>query len=195
MKKIALIVAATILWMGCGKGDDASEAGSGGKDSASAKKQKDDVNQKQPPATTPPELPAPKAKAKSATEGKLKPILTRGNTAANRPDQKTNGPADNHGTPTTAEAALMGSWTFKQGEFVYTIILEKEGHGKVRIATGDQKADFPVTWTADASNLTLTSKDEKTHAEDVDKGTYKLDGEHLKYDLEGEHFTFTRVKE
>jgi hypothetical protein len=191
MKKIALIVAATILWMGCGKGDDASEAGSGGKDSASAKKQKDDVNQKQPPATTPPELPAPKAKAKSA----IKTIPTRGTPPQTVPTRKTNGPADNHGTPTTAEAALMGSWTFKQGEFVYTIILEKEGHGKVRIETGDQKADFPVTWTADASNLTLTSKDEKTHVEDVDKGTYKLDGEHLKYDLEGEHFTFTRVKE
>lgn len=189
MKQIALIVAATILWMGCGNGDDASEAGSGGKDSASAKKQKDDVNQKQPPATTTPELPAPKAKSA------IKTIPTRGTPPQTVPTRKTNGPADNHGTPTTAEAALMGSWTFKQGEFVYTIILEKEGHGKVRIETGDQKADFPVTWTADASNLTLTSKDEKTHAEDVDKGTYKLDGEHLKYDLEGEHFTFTRVKE
>jgi hypothetical protein len=191
MKSPALIIAAALLWMGCGKGDDVSKDGAYGKDSASAKKHHDATDQTPSPVPKPPELPAPKPKIKPNVVS----IPTRGTPTKTITTRTTPGTPENLEPPSTAEAALIGSWTFKQGEFVYTIILEKEGHGKVRIATGDQKADFPVTWTADASNLTLTSKDEKTHAEDVDKGTYKLDGEHLQYDLEGEHFPFTRVKE
>jgi len=122
-------------------------------------------------------------------------------TASEQAKSKPSVLVDQHDPPSDPEKALLGSWMTSYDGFEFTIILNKEGKGEMRIAEGDRKATpHMITWKADAKKLTLVNKDPKTHDEDVTEGQYKLSDENgikslqLKYELEKQDFTFISVK-
>jgi len=125
----------------------------------------------------------------------------KNSTVQAQPKSKANVLVDKHDPPTDPEKALLGSWMTSYDGFEFTIILNKEGKGEMRIAEGDRKATpHMITWKADAKKLTLVNKNPKTHDEDVTEGQYKLSDENgikslqLKYELEEQDFTFINVK-
>ena len=189
MKKIALTITAALFLIGCGKGEGKPESKSSGEESASIKEPHDESGN--PSAAKVPKIPpnTPEKKPKTRTIPTRIPLRTI-------PTKKTEEQGDKNSTVTTNPGeALVGSWMYTQDGFVFTIFLEKDGKGKVRIEEGDQKADFTMSWEADDNKLTLTGNDPKTHEKDIDEGTYKLTDGFLEYELEGEKFTLIQVKE
>ena len=189
MKNPALLLFTVLLLMGCGKSEDKPEVKSSGKDSDTAKESNNDGD-----------TPRPTASNKLPNEHKKPGLISipkRGSSSRGNKD----GSGKEVAEPPNSEEALIGSWMITHDGFNYTIILEKGGRGKMRIAEGERKATHMVTWKADAEKLTLSNKDPKTQDEDVTQGTYKLSDEggvkllQLEYDLEEQNFTFIRVKE
>jgi len=158
---------------------------------------------KNPPATTNDEMrtiPTRRVPTRSVPAKKTEKHADENSTEPAHTNPKPNVLVGEKNPPSDPGKSLIGSWEYAQdrgedGIVNFTIILEKDGKGKVRLAQGEQKADFPVLWKADGRKLTLTGNDPKTQEEDVDEGTYKLDGGFLEYELEGEKFTLIRVKD
>ena len=138
MKKIALTITAALFLIGCGKGEGKPESKSSGEESASIKEPHDESGN--PSAAKVPKIPpnTPEKKPKTRTIPTRIPLRTI-------PTKKTEEQGDKNSTVTTnPEEALVGSWMYTQDGFVFTIFLEKDGKGKVRIEEGDQKADFTM---------------------------------------------------
>tara|TARA_Y100000588_G_scaffold201769_1_gene215352 strand:+ start:103 stop:675 length:573 start_codon:yes stop_codon:yes gene_type:complete len=189
MRRTVLALITTLLVLGCGKKDDEPAQGASAKNSPPADGEAHGGGISVPKRNDEPQ-PAPKS-AEPVVEtksGPLKTIATRPAPLKTIPTKGTPPPSN------IADPELIGNWEYEEGDFVFTIILAEDGTGAVRIAEGSAHADHPVTWKANATKLTLTSKGPKGEAEDIDEGTYALNGTRLVYELEGEKYTFKRAK-
>ena len=212
MQNPALLLFTVLLLMGCGKSEDKPEVKSSGKDSASAKgingngDSKETKAPKDPPVTANSRpgtrtIPTRRVPTRSVPAKKTGEHADKNSTELAHANLKPNVLVGKHDSPSDPEEALIGSWVTEHDGFEFTIILEKGGKGKMRIAEGDRKATHMVTWKADAEKLTLANKDPKTHDEEVTEGAYKLSNEsgvkllQLEYYLEKQKFTFVGGKD